>query len=64
MVIFDIFRAKWKHSNPRVRLEAVEELEDQQTLTEIALKDDDSEVRGLAVKKLKDQQTFAEIALT
>jgi hypothetical protein len=54
MNFLDLFRPKWKHSQPRVRRAAVEKLTDQALLGEIAKTDSDRDVRMAAVKELTD----------
>src|SRR6266542_6583687 len=60
----DLFRPKWKHSNPEVRAEAVRQLGDDQAalLATIAQKDGDARVRRLAVKRIDDVDVLGEVA--
>ncbi len=62
MSITDMFKPKWKHSDKRVRLEAIEKLEDQHVLIEIAHTDKSGNVRAKAVEKITDQEELAHIA--
>ncbi len=62
MSILDLVRPKWKHSDPKVRLAALDTLDDAQAISKIALADDDYHVRLKAVEKITDQATLAEIA--
>ena len=36
MALLDLFKPKWKHSDPKVRLKAIEEITNQQVLKEVA----------------------------
>ena len=53
---------KWMDSDPWVRREALDELDDQTLLAEVARKDDDFRVRKAAVEKVTDQTVLAEVA--
>ena len=55
----DLFRPKWKHSDPEVRAEAVRQLGDDQAalLATIAKSDADARVRRIALKRI-DDHTF------
>jgi len=55
MGLLDMFRPKWKHSNPDVRIEAARELSDRQTLLEMAAKDREWFVRHEVFALLRDQ---------
>ena len=59
MSIFDWFKPKWKHSDPKIRLAAVKAITDQQVLAEVARKDADSYVRQAAEKRIDDRQKTA-----
>jgi hypothetical protein len=61
MEFMDLFRPKWKHSNWKVRLAAVEKLLEQRELAEVATNDADTDVRRAAVVKLTDQVVLADI---
>src|SRR6478735_7598764 len=52
----DLFRPKWKHSNPEVRAEAVRQLGDDQAslLATIAKSDADARVRRIALMRIDD----------
>ena len=54
MFLADLFRPKWKHSKPSVRLDAIKALTDQALLAKIAKTDSDPEVRDAAEKRLTD----------
>jgi len=60
MSLADLFRPKWKHSKPCVRLDAIKALTDQAALAEIAKTDSDPEVRDAAAKRLADLPRAAE----
>ena len=62
MSLLDTFRPKWQNSNPDKRLEAIDELEAQDTLERIALSDEDNDVRAAAVKKLKQIPVLLQIS--
>ena len=62
MSLLDTFRPKWQNSNPEKRLEAIEELEAQDTLERIALSDESGDVRTAAVKKLTQIQVLLQIS--
>ena len=64
MGFFDLFRPKWKHPDPAVRLAAVERLDDQAVLVVVATADADEDVRKAAVERLDDQVVLVEIATT
>ncbi len=51
-----LFRPKWQHENPQVRISAIEKLssEDITTLEQLALNDGDSSVRHHAIQKVQD----------
>jgi len=62
MGLLDLFRPKWKHSNPEVRKLAIEKINDRQLLAQIAVIDTDGEVRKAAISKIEDQNTLIQIA--
>lgn len=67
MSLLDRFRQpKWKHADPAVRLEAVNELEDeaQDVLGSLAREDSDAAVRRRAVARLEDPAVLAGVART
>ncbi len=39
MTLLNLFKPKWKHPNPEVRLKAIKKLKDQKILADIAKKD-------------------------
>lgn len=65
MALFDRFRQpKWKHADPAVRLEAVNELGDdaQDVLSTLAREDADAGVRRRAVARVEDIAVLATVA--
>ncbi len=65
MALFDRFRQpRWKHADPAVRLEAVNELGDdaQDVLSALAREDADAGVRRRAVARVDDIATLASVA--
>ncbi|MBI4508889.1 MAG: DUF349 domain-containing protein [Deltaproteobacteria bacterium] len=64
MGFFDLFRPKWRHSDAKVRSEAVRELGHDQVdiLIQIAKRDEDARIRKIAIKKLEDPSVLREIA--
>ena len=60
----DLFKPKWKHSNPEVRAEAVRALGDDEAalLATIARNDSDARVRRLAVKRIADADVLSDVA--
>lgn len=62
MAFKDMFRPKWKHSDAEIRLQAIEKLEDQKILAEVAKNDESPEVRKAAVFRLDNQALLTEIS--
>src|SRR5689334_5401269 len=64
MAFSDLFKPKWKHSNPEVRAEAVRALGDDEAtlLATIARNDSDARVRRLAVKRIVDADVLSDVA--
>ncbi len=62
MSFFDRFRAKWKHPDPKVRLTAIPEVDDDSVLESLVDNDPDEAVRQAAVAAIKDQSRLARIA--
>ena len=64
MGIADLFRPKYRHSDVRVRTEAVRALtnDDAATLIQVARTDRDIGVRRLAIEKIDEPDVLAEIA--
>ncbi|MBU0994777.1 MAG: DUF349 domain-containing protein [Proteobacteria bacterium] len=60
----DIFRPKWKHSVPGVRLDAVKKLRDYNSdiLKTVARSDTDDHVRMAAIAKISDRDLLEQIA--
>jgi hypothetical protein len=68
MGLFDIFRPKWKHSSPDVRVAAASETSDENILIEMAAKDREWFVRHHAFDVLRSrncgQHVYAHLART
>jgi hypothetical protein len=62
MGLLDFLRPKLQHPDPRVRLQALEGLDNQQRLIELARHDDSPRVRLAAVARLEDDALLAEVA--
>ncbi|MDX2021069.1 MAG: hypothetical protein SF187_12585 [Deltaproteobacteria bacterium] len=62
MGLLDVFRPRWKHSNPEVRLEAVKTLDDDEVLAQAASRDEDDRIRRLAIKQLIDPWRLKNVA--
>ncbi|HEX4459212.1 MAG TPA: DUF349 domain-containing protein, partial [Polyangia bacterium] len=64
MGLVDLFRPKWKHSNPDVRAEAVRQLGDDQAalLATIVQHDGDAHVRRVALKRIDDADVLVGVA--
>lgn len=66
MELMDLFRPKWRRSNPDVRLKAIAELTDQAILAKMARSDWGREVRLTAAARVQDgtvaQSVYAELA--
>ena len=66
MGLFDLFRPKWKHSEPDVRIAAAQQLEDSSTLMQMAASDREWFVRhrvfDVIREKFADQTTYAYLA--
>ena len=62
MGLMNLFRPKWKHSDPAVRRAAVSELQDQDTLIKVARNDEDLHARKAAVEKINSETVLAIIA--
>jgi hypothetical protein len=64
MGLADLFRPKWRHSDPEVRAEAVRQLGDDQTavLATVAQNDTDARVRRVALKRIADAAVLFEVA--
>jgi hypothetical protein len=52
MAILDLFRPKWRHSDPEVRKAALSEVSDRGLLKQISAQDDHVEVRAAAAARL------------
>ncbi|GEM_PF-5437180 len=64
MALLDVFKPKWKHSDSKVRENAIKEITDQKILVQIAKNDDSVWLRGLAINKIQDQSVLVEITKT
>jgi hypothetical protein len=65
MGFLDLFRPKWKHSDPAVRIEAVKEFtaeDDAGLLAQVVRQDSDARVRRTALKKIADPGLLDELA--
>ena len=64
MALADLFRPKWKHSEPAVRADAVRKLETSEidVLVRVLKNESDIAIRRIAVKKLDDPELLSEIA--
>ena len=51
MKFSDLFVPRYMHSNPEVRLQAIERIEDPGLLEQMSEKDDDKRVRSAAAQK-------------
>ena len=60
----DMFKPKYKHSDAKVRLGAIEKLKDEHLLVKIATHDKAQEVRLAAVEKVEDPKHLSVIART
>ena len=60
----DLFKPKWKHSNPEVRADAVRALGDDEAalLATIVRSDADVRVRRIAVKRIVDAEVLTDVA--
>jgi tetratricopeptide (TPR) repeat protein len=61
MDLMDFFRPKWRHSDPKVRLAAVEKLDDQKKIAEVVSIEKDWTVRAAAFERLTDPVLIKEI---
>ncbi|NVK37023.1 MAG: DUF349 domain-containing protein [Gammaproteobacteria bacterium] len=57
----NFFAPKWQHQDAKVRLQAVEQLNDQTILARIALNDSDESVRLKAIKSLQQTEPLAQL---
>ena len=64
MGFLDLFRPRWKHSDPAIRIEAVKSLtpEDLVELGHVVKRDKDARVRRLALKKISEPALLEEVA--
>lgn len=63
MSLLDSFKPKWKHSDPKVRREALKKITDQKVLYKIVSYDKNSGVRKTAIEKVTDQDVLSEIVM-
>lgn len=64
MKFSDFFKPRWKHSDPRIRAEAIREMESEEhsnSLKDIVLSDNSSDNRKNALKKISDEACLVEI---
>jgi len=54
MKFSDLFVPRWQHSNPQVRIKAIQKVTDPKLLKEICEKDQDVEVRQFAENRLAE----------
>lgn len=65
MIFNNLFTPRWRHSNPKIRRQALEELTgNHEVLAQIARQDPDSELRLLAIKHLTDLSVLEHITCT
>ncbi len=64
MSFADFFRPRYRHSDPTIRAEAIEDLDvgDVSILKSVVLNDKDDSIRRLAIDRIKDPQTLSEVA--
>ena len=64
MGLFGLFKAKWQHSDPDIRLAAVESLKDKQqkVFQQMAAQDEDPRVRQAAIGRLQDPFQLAQLS--
>jgi len=64
MAFFNLFKPKWQHSDPKIRLKAVVDLPeiDLPTLMQIVVGDTDSEVRRAAGNRINDWHLLLELS--
>ena len=58
----DLFKPKYEHSDYKVRIESLKELDDQEIITNMAKNDKNWRVRLEAVKKVNSDAVLADIA--
>jgi len=61
MGLKDLFKPKWQHPDPKVRLNAIKKLKDESILIEIAQKETVEEIRIAAIKRINDEETLRKI---
>ncbi len=64
MGFLDLFRPKWKNSDASIRIKAVQELNDEAILAQLALSDEDNLVRCHAIEKIVDRNILTQIVST
>lgn len=64
MGLLDLFRPRWKHSDPSVRAEAIKDFspDDLPRLAQVARHDSDPRIRRIALKKIADPDLLGEVA--
>lgn len=61
MAFNKLFKPKWQHANPEVRVKAVTKIQDTNLLAKIACEDKAAEVRSAAVNNISDENILAEL---
>lgn len=63
MALFDLFKPKWKNSNPKIRISAIREMDerDLDRLKAIALEDPDQDVRMAVLERIDSIEMLEEI---
>ncbi len=62
MGLLDVFRPRWKHSNPAIRMEALKTLEDDEALAQAASHDSDERIRRVAIRQMIDPWRLKNVA--
>ncbi|MEE4359296.1 MAG: DUF349 domain-containing protein [Desulfococcaceae bacterium] len=64
MALTDFMKPRWKHSNPEIRLKAVQEMkeDENEVLQEIAITDGDPDIRMEAIGKIRDEHFLQDFA--
>lgn len=63
MGLFDMFKKpEWKNKDPKIRIEAIKDLNDEKVLMDIVKNDSDNDVREVAINKITDNSFLVDIA--
>jgi len=62
--LLDLFKPKWKHSDPKVRRKALEGVWSHDVLSAIVRNDENADVRKAAVERMTDDEILARLAHT